>query len=157
DISVMTEFEKTFEHSTRLSLNTTFRCPQHLCDVSSQFIQANPAQIKKKVKTTNPLTNTPLLAFGFQTEGAMTEHVQAQLELMDRAMRAGKLTPAKGRHMTVMLLGRYRDDRPVALDQWKARFANTIQLDFYTAHGSKGLEAEYVFVLNVVQGTRGFP
>src|SRR5690606_26060158 len=30
DISVMTEFEKTFEHSTRLSLSTTFRCPQHL-------------------------------------------------------------------------------------------------------------------------------
>ena len=157
DISVMTEFEKTFEHSTRLSLSTTFRCPQHLCDVSSQFIQANPAQIKKKVKTTNPLTKTPLLAFGFQTEGAMIEHVQSQLELMVRAIKAGKLTPAKGKHMTVMLLGRYRNDRPAALDQWKARFKDTLALEFYTAHGSKGLEAEYVFVLNVVQGTRGFP
>lgn len=28
---------------------------------------------------------------------------------------------------------------------------------FSTAHSFKGLEAEYVFVLNVVQGTRGFP
>ena len=65
DISVMTEFEKTFDFATRLTLNTTFRCPQHLCDVSSQFIQANPAQIKKKVNTTNPLTKTPMLAYGF--------------------------------------------------------------------------------------------
>ena len=40
DISVMTEFEKTFDHATRLSLSTTFRCPQDLCDVSSQFVQA---------------------------------------------------------------------------------------------------------------------
>lgn len=157
DISVMTEFEKTFEHSTRLSLSTTFRCPQHLCDVSSKFIQANPAQINKEVRTTNPLTKTPLLAFGFNTEGAMIQHVQSQLELMDRAVKAGKLAPAKGKHITVMLLGRYRDDRPLALDQWKARFSSTLKLDFYTAHGSKGLEAEYVFVLNVVQGTRGFP
>ena len=62
DISVMTEFENTFEHTTRLTLNTTFRCPQEICDVSSQFIQANPAQISKIVRTTNQLTKTPMLA-----------------------------------------------------------------------------------------------
>lgn len=156
DISVMTEFEKTFDHATRLSLSETFRCPRRLCDVSSKFIQANPAQIRKEVRTANEY-KTPLLAFGFHSEAAMVEHVQSQLELMDRAVKAGKLTPAKGKHITVMLLGRYRDDRPAALDQWKARFNDTLKLDFYTAHGSKGLEAEYVFVLNVVQGTRGFP
>jgi DNA helicase-4 len=32
-----------------------------------------------------------------------------------------------------------------------------LKIEFRTAHGSKGLEAEYVFVLNVVEGTRGFP
>ena len=32
-----------------------------------------------------------------------------------------------------------------------------MKIEFRTAHGSKGLEAEYVFFLNVVQGTRGFP
>lgn len=157
DISVMTEFEKTFEHATRLNLNTTFRCPQHLCDISSQFIQANPAQIKKAVRTTNTLTKTPLLVFGLESEEAMAKHIQSQLELMNRAVKTGKLTPAKGKHITVMFLGRYRDDAPVDMQDWKTRFADTLELDFRTAHGSKGLEAEYVFVLNVVQGTRGFP
>lgn len=157
DISVMTEFEKTFENSTRLPLNTTFRCPQHLCDVSSEFIQANPNQIAKSVTTANPLTKTPLLAFGFQARESIPAHVESQLEEMHGFVAEGKLAPTRGAHVTVMLLGRYRDDEPAALSQWKVRFGDRLRIDYKTAHGSKGLEAEYVFVLNVVQGIRGFP
>jgi DNA helicase-4 len=42
DIAVMTEFDQVFAYATRLTLGTTFRCPQALCDVSNKFIQANP-------------------------------------------------------------------------------------------------------------------
>lgn len=157
DISVMTEFEKTFDYATRLTLNTTFRCPQDLCDVSSEFIQANPAQIKKSVHTTNPLTKTPMLAFGFQQREGMSAHVEQTLADMHRYATEGKLAPAKGSHITIMLLGRYRDDAPTALEVWQRRFGDRLKIDFRTAHGSKGLEAEYVIVLNVTQGTRGFP
>lgn len=157
DISVMTEFEKTFEHATRLTLNTTFRCPQDLCDVSSTFIQANPAQIKKTVRTTNPLTKTPLLAYGFNRKEAMSAHVESQLEHMHRLASEGRITGSKGKLITVMLLGRYRDDEPGEIDQWRRRFGDHLKIEFKTVHGSKGLEAEYVFVLNVTQGMRGFP
>lgn len=157
DISVMTEFEKTFDHATRLTLNTTFRCPQDLCDVSSEFIQANPAQIKKTVRTTNPLTKTPILAFGFQRKEGILAHVDETLAEMHRYACEGKLASLKGPHITIMLLGRYRDDEPRALNAWKRQFGDRLKIEFRTAHGSKGLEAEYVIVLNVVQGTRGFP
>jgi DNA helicase-4 len=157
DITVMTEFEKTFDHATRLSLSTTFRCPQDLCDVSSQFVQANPAQIKKKVKTTNPLTKTPMLAYGFANQDSIPGYVEKQLAHMHQLAVEGKVTPAKGMHITVMLLGRYRDDRPTALESWQRRFGDKLKIEFRTAHGSKGLEAEYVFFVNVVEGTRGFP
>ncbi|WP_108473151.1 UvrD-helicase domain-containing protein [Rhodanobacter thiooxydans] len=157
DISVMTEFEKAFDFATRLTLNTTFRCPQHLCDVSSQFIQANPAQIKKAVKTTNPLTKTPMLAYGFTQEDAIPGYIEQQLADMHRYAASGKLKPAKGAHITILLLGRYRRDIPEPLAQWQQRFGDRLKIDFKTAHGSKGLEAEYVFVLNVLQGTHGFP
>lgn len=157
DITVMTEFEKTFDYATRLTLNTTFRCPQSLCDVSSEFIQANPAQIKKKVTTTNKLTKTPMLAYGFADQASIAGYVEKQLAHMHHLLGNGKLTPAKGKHVTVMLLGRYRDDRPAALESWKHRFGDRLKIDYHTAHSSKGLEAEYVFVLNVVEGTRGFP
>jgi len=157
DITVMTEFETAFDHATRLTLNTTFRCPQDLCDVSSKFIQANPAQIRKKVRTTNPLTKTPMLAYGFADQGSIVGHVEKQLAHMHHLASNGKLVPAKGAQITVMLLGRYRDDKPSALESWQQRFGERLKIDFRTAHGSKGLEAQYVFVLNVVEGTRGFP
>lgn len=157
DISVMTGFEKTFDYATRLTLNTTFRCPQHLCDVSSEFILANPVQIKKTVKTTNPLTKTPMLAYGFQHAEAIPGYVEQQLAAMHRYVGEGKLTPAKGSHLTIKILGRYRRDRPEALERWQQQFGDRLKIEFLTAHGSKGLEAEYVFVINVLQGTHGFP
>lgn len=157
DISVMTEFEKTFDFATRLTLNTTFRCPQHLCDVSSQFIQANPAQIRKTVKTTNPLSKTPMLAYSFNNEETIPDFIEQQLTDMHRYVREGKLIPAKGTRVSILLLGRYRRDEPRALEQWQARFGDQLSIAFKTVHGSKGLESEYVFVLKVTQGTHGFP
>jgi DNA helicase IV len=157
DITVMTEFEKTFGYSTRLKLNTTFRCPQSLCDVSSEFIQANPVQIAKTVKTKNTLTKTPILAFAFKDKDDIPTHVERQLEEIDRYASQGKLKPLKGKRISIMILGRYRNDRPAALAQWAKRFEDHLEIDYRTVHSSKGLEAEYVFILNVVQGTMGFP
>jgi DNA helicase-4 len=157
DISVMTEFEQVFEHSTRLTLNTTFRCPQYLCDVSSKFIQANPVQIKKSVMTTNKLSKTPMQAFGFDSVEAIPDFLGQQLSEMAGYVREGKLVPLKGKRVSVMLLGRYHSDKPAALDVWASQFRDVLDIAFKTVHGSKGLEAEYVFVLNVIEGTKGFP
>lgn len=157
DISVMTEFDQVFEHSTRLTLNTTFRCPQYLCDVSSKFIQANPVQIKKSVKTTNKLSKTPMQAFGFTTVEAIPNFLGQQLSEMAGYVRDGKLVPLKGKRVSIMLLGRYHSDKPAALDAWAALFRDVLDIAYRTVHGSKGLEAEYVFVLNVIEGTKGFP
>lgn len=157
DISVMTEFESTFEFATRLSLNATFRCPQSLCDVSSEFIRKNPLQIEKTVETTNKLTKTPMLAFGFKSKHSIAGYVEKQLEEMTGYAREGRLRPLSGSKISVMILGRYRADRPAALQEWQRRFEAWLSIDYKTVHGSKGLEAEYVFILNVIQGTRGFP
>lgn len=128
-----------------------------MCDVSSEFVQANPAQIKKLVRTTNPFTKASLLAYGFQQLDSILPYVEKQLEEMHRYASEGKLAPDKGSHITVMLLGRYRHDAPPALERWQRNFGDRLQIEFRTAHGSKGLEANYVFVLNVVQGAYGFP
>ncbi|WP_245778887.1 UvrD-helicase domain-containing protein [Dokdonella immobilis] len=157
DISVMREFESIFGYATRLTLNTTFRCPNDVCEASSAFIQVNPAQISKVVSTTNPLSKTPLLAFGLQSQESIVPYIEQQLEDMHRYAADGKLRSMSGSHVTVKLLGRYQNDRPSELADWIERFGDRLKIDFSTVHGSKGLEAEYVFVLNVVQGTRGFP
>jgi DNA helicase-4 len=157
DISVMNEFERTFEPATRLALTTTFRCPQSLCDVSSRFIQANPAQIRKIVTTTNQHQGQAVLSRGFETLDDLGEFVGQQLGELRRQVLAGAIRSSADKRTTVLLLGRYRDDRPAELAAWQRRYKDSLKIEFRTVHGSKGLEAEYVFVLNVVAGRRGFP
>jgi DNA helicase-4 len=117
----------------------------------------NPVQIRKTVRTTNPLTKTSLLAFSLNDVSAIPELVEAQLMELDGYIRSGHVQPTKGERVSAMLIGRYRSDRPALLERWRSRFGDVLDVDFKTAHGSKGLEADYVFVLNVIEGTRGFP
>ncbi len=157
DISVMTEFEKIFPYASRLTLGTTFRCPQSLCDISSRFIQANPVQIRKSVKTTSTYSNASVLAFGFKDMANSQGHVREQFDLMRRYIEEGRLKPSSGDRITVLLLGRYRSDTPRHLRSWQRRFGDVLDISFKTIHSSKGLEADYVMLLNVVEGFRGFP
>ncbi len=157
DIAVMTEFDKVFAHATRLALNTTFRCQQHLCEVSSRFIQMNPVQIRKTVNTTNRLANTPLLGFALEDVEGVQELVGGQLAELADYVRTGRVQPMKGERVSVMLLGRYRNDLPSLMERWRSQCGDVLDVQFRTAHSSKGLEAEYVFVLNVTEGRRGFP
>lgn len=157
DVSVMSEFDKTFEHATMLTLNTTFRCPQVICDVSSEFVQANPSQLRKRVQTTSPFANRPLQAYGFKDLEGVEDHIDGQLSHMHALLGGDKLKPTKGDRATVLLLGRYRNDRPKRLRQWQAAYGDRLDIAYRTIHASKGLEAEYVYLLNVVEGPRGFP
>ena len=67
DLSVMTEFARTFPHSSQLKLATTFRCPEAICEASSAFISANPRQLEKVVQTTNDRQEIAIAAFGSET------------------------------------------------------------------------------------------
>jgi DNA helicase-4 len=151
DIAVMTEFERQFANATRLLLGTTFRCPARICDVSSRFVQRNPAQIRKQVRTTNTAGGAPIRIFGFKEMEASSNHIEAELASIHAA------TIAQERKIKVLFLGRYRSDEPYVLQRWQRRFDDRLDVSYRTIHASKGLEAEHVFLLNAVGGARGFP
>lgn len=151
DIAVMTEFERLFGNATRLVLGTTFRCPQRICEVSSNFVQRNPAQIRKQVRTTNTTTGVPIRIFGFKDVEGMPAHIEAELALVHGT------ASNQDRTVKVLILGRYRDDEPHLLQPWQRRFGDRLEISYRTIHASKGLEAEHVFLLNAVGGNRGFP
>lgn len=158
DIHVMTEFEQIFTDATRLTLNTTFRCPQKICDVSSGFIQANPFQIRKNVATASLYKHKDfLLAYGFNDHTKANAHLAEQLKQMYWFARDNKVKPEGEGKITVLLLGRYNDDKPRPLGRWQEQYGDLIEIDFKTVHSTKGLEADYVMVLNMVEGIRGFP
>lgn len=157
DLSVMTSFEKVFDHATRLTLNTTFRCAPHLCEVSSAFVCANPLQIRKEVKTTSTYAKKSVLAFAAENDHQLGERLQADLQSMFDYAASGRLSADHGGRLSVLLLGRYNRDRPTQLHRWQSRFRDHLDIAFFTAHSSKGLEGDYVMLLNVNEGLLGFP
>lgn len=157
DISVMTGFEKTFPNATQLTLNKTFRCPQILCDASSEFIQKNPKQIKKTVETTNNYETPPLHVFAAETISYAMDRLERHLKQLFGAAKDGDLDMPIGKKVTVMLLGRYHKDKPKSFNAWQRAFCDQLDISFSTAHASKGLEADYVMMLNVTEGLMGFP
>lgn len=157
DISVMTEFDKVFDHSTRLMLSTTFRCPPQVCEASSTFVQANSRQIRKTVETTNTYAKKSLLAYAAENQALAMERLEQDLQSMYDFARSGRLSAENGGHISIMLLGRYHNDEPPAWRRWQRRFGDLLRIEFRTVHSAKGLEADYVMLLNVVEGMMGFP
>lgn len=157
DISIMSNFEQWFAQPERRMLTTTFRCPQDLCDASSYFVSANPAQIKKAVRTTNSRTASSLYVFSAPSRDQISGVIYDRLKDLVRKL-SDPSERTLDRKPKVMLLSRYgKYGRPDRLDQWISEFSSSIDLSFSTVHKSKGLEADYVLLLNMVEATLGFP
>lgn len=155
DISVMTGFLDWFGHGQVYRLETTFRCPQELCDVSSRFVAKNPAQLEKRVSSVSPLIDPPIQAFQVpdrnQLQGAVTQYLSdLYRRLVDGVVPAGRNGKVK-----VFVLGRYKNDRQYVPESWQYHYGDRIEVKFKTIHTSKGDEAEYVILPGMV--ARGFP
>jgi DNA helicase-4 len=147
DLGVMTDFESKFGRAVTLKLETTFRCPQELCDISSAFVQKNPAQLRKVVRSSQPQVEDPVSIVRVEDEAQIRTAVAKRLAQIAEAV-------SPGRKQKVLLLGRYQKDRsylPLDYDQTR------IELEFITVHSSKGLEGDHVILPRVTSETLGFP
>lgn len=148
DLGVMTQFEQLFGVARTLKLETTFRCPQSLCDISSRFVQKNPAQIRKIVRSIKPEVKEPVQITKVDDERQISSAVRAQLnQIGDEAATASE-------KLKVYVMGRYRKDR----DYFPSGFSHpNLSVDFITAHASKGLECDHVVLPRMTSETLGFP
>lgn len=147
DLSVMTDFETRFGPTVTMKLETTFRCPQSLCDISSAFVRKNPKQLAKVVRSQQPVLNDPArivrVADEYGIRGAIANRI---------AEIAANVSG--GNRQKVLVLGRYKKDSaylPANVD------TSRIDLEFITVHSSKGLEADHVILPRVTSETLGFP
>ncbi|MDR7307932.1 DNA helicase-4 [Rhodoferax saidenbachensis] len=147
DLGVMTDFESKFGRAVTLKLETTFRCPQELCDISSAFVQKNPAQLRKVVRSSQQHVEDPVSIVRVEDEAQIRTAVAKRLAQIAEAVSPGS-------KQKVLLLGRYQKDRsylPLDYDQTR------IELEFITVHSSKGLEGDHVILPRVTSETLGFP
>lgn len=147
DLAVMTDFQQWFGRSVTLKLETTFRCPQSLCDISSSFIQKNPKQLPKAVKSSQPQIPSPVSIVRVESEPQIRSAI---------ANRLGEIAQAigPGAKQKVLLLGRYNKDKdylPLNYDRQR------LDVQFITVHASKGLEADHVILPKMTADTLGFP
>ena len=159
DIGYILSFDRYWGDSQISRIETTYRFSQGLIDVSSRFIMKNPNQIKKYIRSGN---NTEKLVLG---------RVHGYTEETAIRFLADKLAdlPQKA---TVFLIGRYQFDidllrkcsafslqydNQTNTNRVYLRDRSDLSITYYTAHRSKGLQADYVFIINNRGTYMGFP
>jgi len=154
DMSVMRDFQAFYGSGTVLKLTQTFRCPEEICRVSSNFVQQNPIQIPKVVRTASTVRGQTI-----QCLAATNSNELPSLVARTVARIAAKLASVwdQPRKPTIMLLGRYRSDLPDNMSELADICGSDTLISFSTVHSSKGTEADYVLLLNVIRGRKGFP
>lgn len=158
DLSLMTDFAAWFGPAQVFRLEQTFRCSQSICTVSSEFVQKNPAQLRKSVRSVQPEHPPTLQAFQVPDERRLMAAIESHLSRLHDQLASGALPRGRaGGPVKVYLLGRYRKDAELLAPQWATRFGRQLDIEFKTVHGSKGLEADYIILPRLTRGSYGFP
>lgn len=158
DLQLFMEFEQTFGHTQEELLTMTFRHPQGIADVGAHFVMQNTkGQKPKKIiskfdKAVNGLVD---LVDVYKDDNVCDELDRQLANLKNRHIADHGLSDTT--RTTVFLLSRYGLDKTKGLSQrWlegaKKKYENAMTIEFKTMHQSKGLEADYVFLLGLNAG-----
>jgi DNA helicase-4 len=159
DTNYIVDFERYWGTSEIDRIETTYRFSRSLIDISSKFIMRNPRQLEKNIHgVTNDYSFALGVIGGYTDKNAIQFMVEKLTDLPENA--------------TVYFIGRYSFD----VDLLKANELLNVQYDnasqdvrvvynrrrdlkmkFITAHKSKGLQADYVFIINNKNTKMGFP
>ena len=163
DIGLFTRFGDFFDHAVTMKIENTYRNSQELVDIMGRFVMRNPWQLKKELKSGRHCAD-PIHAFFFDDSGDDESGFHQAL----REALGAIAKKAEGKDAKVLLLGRtnYEEARIVQSRDLERRgppgeyaaprFPN-LTLQFLTVHKSKGLEGDYVILLNAENGQMGFP
>lgn len=151
DMALFNQFPDYFGSTEINRIETTYRFGEPLVSLSSQFIQRNKAQLKKDIHPFNPQAKTELQFCVY--------------ERRDYCNAIGQLVASIPADKSIFLLGRYSFDDYYLSFLYKSvkegnrfyYFIGDRKIEFLTVHKSKGLEADYVIILQCNKDTYGFP
>lgn len=151
DMALFNSFEEFFGPTDMNKIETTYRFGEPLVGYSSWFIQKNAVQIRKNIHPFSDQTKTELL---FQP-----------YDRNEYCNIIGHLVATIPADKSIFLLGRYSfDDYYLSFMYQSIKEAGKFfyviggrKIEFLTAHKSKGLEADYVIILQCNRDVYGFP
>jgi len=147
DVSIMREASKPKMIRKRVDLTATYRLPQVIADISRNFILKNPLQLEKNVYSKSDLDVPGKVVTHWDME--QKENNQ-NLGLVIERIGEDSKDPSK----SLRVLARYVNSLPpkkYVENLWEG------PVDISSIHAAKGLEADYVVVMDMVQDFRGFP
>lgn len=160
DLNYIIDFAKYWGQTEISKIETTYRFNDSLIDISGNFIMHNKSQIRKKLKCVQHAKNKFALGEiqGFTEEYAMRFMLPRILELPENS----KVFFIGRYNLDLDLLKKYCDmqcsyDNITGITNitWFKR--KDLDMKFLTAHKSKGLQADYVFIINNKDKGLGFP
>lgn len=151
DMALFNQFPKYFGTTEINKIETTYRFGEPLVSLSSRFIQRNHAQIQKDIHSFNTSMRTDLEFHAY--------------ERREYCHTIGQLIATIPSDKSIFLLGRYSfDDYYLSFMYQSVKEGNRFyyliggrKIEFLTVHKSKGLEADYVILLQCNKDTYGFP
>jgi len=146
NLNIFLNFENLFKNVNKIKLVNTYRNSLELINIASSFIQKNPLQIKKNL-ISNKKCNSPLIFVPFSSGIKTLKKILNYLISITN---------------DIMILSRNNKDIYKYIDndfQYNGNIIiyQNINIKYYTVHRSKGLESEYVIVLNCNNELLGFP
>lgn len=158
DIGIFTNFDKYFGAVQINKIERTHRFSNMLAYVSGNFIMKNPNQIKKDLKgyMDNSFPISEIVAYNNKYA---LEFLEEKLDFFES-------------NSTVLFLGRYNFDIELLNDNKNLTYLydkenekykvvynkrKDLKIEFMSIHKSKGLEADYVIVMNNRRKGMGFP
>lgn len=167
DLTLFKDFSTHFGYSATSKIETTYRFSAPLIDTSSTFIEKNPNQARKKLRSLGNKQTSFAVEYG---SGDESDDTATLLQVFKTISGLADIDKKE-----ILILGRYGFDfaRIKNYDNTFALDTETQQLtyqsapgiyppirlkaDFMTVHKAKGLEADIVIVLNCNSGKHGFP
>ncbi|MGO4560098.1 UvrD-helicase domain-containing protein [Mesorhizobium sp. 2RAF21] len=159
DITIFTQFEANFGASWHGRLEQTYRCNQLIAETAASFVQRNPAQLKKSVRSTRPAIARSIRVIPMESDRGKPDFGGACWRLLKRldiflGGISGQWRSDGCKKLKVMVLWRYNQ-----LDPFKGAKPEfeSIEVSGLSFHRAKGLEADYTILLDVSEGDYGVP
>ena len=152
DLDIFLNFEKYFGYSNISYITLTYRNSQELQSIVGDFIKKNPEQISKTIKSNKRLNNPIKIAYYDD------DKISSFIEILRNIYREDCVA-------NILVLGRHNKDiNDLLCDKFELKNGNLIfkkydgfKIKYSTVHGSKGLEADYVILINADDSIYGFP
>lgn len=159
DITIFTRFDEHFGDAWTGKLQKTFRSNDSLAKAAASFVQANPQQIKKNVSSTRAAIPQSIRVMPVDVEYKEPSMIKAchevltKLNVMAADSESTWKTESKPK-LTVKVLARYNHGNPETVGSLQR---SHLEVEFFTFHKVKGLEADYSVLLDVSEGSYGIP